>query len=229
MERRLERKLSRYLHPILVHPRVPKPPLNGTSRALYKPPSSRRKFAFQRGLKAYKTGEGRGRGGKGRQQSNSVTLCRSVACIYRVGDVLESATILSPARRREAATEQDRDGWKRSGRERGMGRGWEEKGEKERDPDFIFVDELGTGPTRTKYILPFSSSLSISCSTPPLPCCTFSFSFLHGLSPVCDQETVDRVLNYNLILQFRVKFTRSLLRVIISIRWIKKNSEGKNR
>lgn len=155
--------------------------------------------------------------------------CRSVACIYRVGDVLESATILSPARRREAATEQDRDGWKRSGRERGMGRGWEEKGEKERDPDFIFVDELGTGPTRTKYILPFSSSLSISCSIPPLPCCTFSFSFLHGLSPVCDQETVDRVLNYNLILQFRVKFTRSLLRVIISIRWIKKNSEGKNR
>lgn len=92
MERRLERKLSRYLHPILVHPRVPKPPLNGTSRALYKPPSSRRKFAFQRGLKAYKTGEGRGRGGKGRQQSNSVTLVQvgrvhiSSGRRFRIGD-----------------------------------------------------------------------------------------------------------------------------------------------
>lgn len=64
-----------------------------------------------------------------------------------------------------------------------MDRGWEEKGKKERDPDFIFVDELGTGPTRTKYILPFSSSLSISCFTlpsPPLLYCTFSFSFLSG-------------------------------------------------
>lgn len=92
MERRLERKLSRYLQPILVHPRVPKPPLNGTSRALYKPPSSRRKFAFQRGLKAYKTGEGRGRGGKGRQQSNSVTLVQvgrvhiSSGRRFRIGD-----------------------------------------------------------------------------------------------------------------------------------------------
>lgn len=105
---------------------------------------------------------------------------------FRIGD--------DPPRRGDQKRRQSKIGTGERGvDERGMGRGWEEKGEKERDPDFIFVDELGTGPTRTKYILPFSSSLSISCFTPPLPAPAvlhLFFLIFTGLSPICNQETV---------------------------------------
>lgn len=46
-------------------------------------------------------------------------------------------------------------------------RGWEEKGKKERDPDFIFVDELGIGPTRLN-IYSLSLPLFLSLALPPL-------------------------------------------------------------
>lgn len=45
-------------------------------------------------------------------------------------------------------------------------RGWEEKGKKERDPDFIFVDELGIGPTRLN-IYSLSLPLFLSLALPP--------------------------------------------------------------
>lgn len=82
----------------------------------------------------------------------------------------------------EAATVKEKE--KRVDKRR-MARRWEEKGKKERDPDFIFVDELGIGPTRLNIYslsLPLFLSLALLPLFPPLPSrpVPFSFSFSSG-------------------------------------------------
>lgn len=84
----------------------------------------------------------------------------------------------------EAATVKEKEKEKRVDK-RGMARRWEEKGKKERDPDFIFVDELGIGPTRLNIYslsLPLFLSLALLPLFPPLPSrpVPFSFSFSSG-------------------------------------------------
>lgn len=82
----------------------------------------------------------------------------------------------------EAATVKEKE--KRVDKRR-MATRWEEKGKKERDPDFIFVDELGIGPTRLNIYslsLPLFLSLALLPLFPPLPSrpVPFSFSFSSG-------------------------------------------------
>lgn len=154
--------------------RAREPPLKWNEPRAFRfvPPSSRRKSAFQRGGKC--TGN-RERWTREGQQSNSPAGTGRVHISsgrrFSIGDDLRET-----------------GGWNGERRKRPAKSEWEEKGEKERDPDFIFVDELGIGPTRLNiYSLSLPLCLSLrSLVSIFLP--SFSFSFSSALPPRREQE-----------------------------------------